>query len=307
VITGTDQEIRKINGWQDQITITPMSTWLANGKKGISQAKAPVVRGDYKTFPRLPTIVIGQVDVETAEDFFTILSLVLNDPSMSRMKDSRKEAELLERLKTIGIGPGLDFQWSKLSPKLQAALTTGFKQGYKQVKTAMRANLVPMNGWMVLRNAGGFETGWLDRAVMADAGWGGPDRDVSHGGAFLFVDADGKPLNGKNRYTMTFDINDLPPVTQFWSIPIYNSKGYFVANAIDRYTINSFMLDQKQLHVEDGKLIISVQKDKPRDPKQLKNWLPAPAGDFRFAARFYGPKMPLVDGSYKMPTPVMKK
>jgi hypothetical protein len=252
VITGTDQEIRKINGWQDQITITPMSTWLANGKKGISQAKAPVVRGDYKTFPRLPTIVIGQVDVETAEDFFTILSLVLNDPSMSRMKDSRKEAELLERLKTIGIGPGLDFQWSKLSPKLQAALTTGFKQGYKQV-------------------------------------------------------ADGKPLNGKNRYTMTFDINDLPPVTQFWSIPIYNSKGYFVANAIDRYTINSFMLDQKQLHVEDGKLIISVQKDKPRDPKQLKNWLPAPAGDFRFAARFYGPKMPLVDGSYKMPTPVMKK
>lgn len=39
----------------------------------------------------------------------------------------------------------------------------------------------------------------------------------------------------------------------------------------------------------DEKLVIYIQNDKPTDPKQLKNWLPAPDGDFRFAARFYGP------------------
>lgn len=35
---------------------------------------------------------------------------------------------------------------------------------------------------------------------------------------------------------------------------------------------------------------------------QRKNWLPAPKGGFfQFAARFYGPYGPLIDGSYKMP------
>jgi hypothetical protein len=117
----------------------------------------------------------------------------------------------------------------------------------------------------------------------------------------LFTDADGKPLNGKNNYTMTFDMNDLPPVTQFWSIPIYNAKGYFVANEIDRYTINSFMVEAGQLFAKDGKLVIYIQTKKPDDPDKAKNWLPAPRDGMRFTARFYGPYPPLTDGSYKMP------
>jgi len=34
---------------------------------------------------------------------------------------------------------------------------------------------------------------------------------------------------------------------------------------------------------------------------QVINWLPAPKDGFRFAARFYGPFTPLIDGSYNMP------
>ena len=183
----------------------------------------------------------------------------------------------------------------------------GFKKGYDSVKKTCKSSLLAMNGWMVVQNVGGFETDYMSRSVMADAGWAGPDKNVSHGAAFLFTDNDDKPLDGKNRYTMTFDMKDLPPVTQFWSIPIYNKDGYFVKNPIDRYTINSFMIDQKQLYVADGKLVIYLQKDKPSDPNQLKNWLPARDGSFRFAARFYGPRMSLVDGSYKMPRPVKVK
>jgi hypothetical protein len=266
--------------------------------------KSKVVTGTYKVYPRMAKIAKGQVDNQTAEDFFTILNLVLNDPSMTLMVDSIKETYMLKHLESLGIGKGNDFQWSKLDKATQDALTAGFKAGFKKVRDALKSNLINLNGWMEVRNSGGFETQWLDRAVMADAGWAGPDRNVSHTGAFLFVDNDGKPLDGKNRYTMTFDMNDLPPVSQFWSIPIYNKDGYFVRNPIDRYTINSFMVDQKQLHAADGKLVIYVQKDKPSDPNQLKNWLPAPEGSFRFAARFYGPKMAIIDGSYKMPRPV---
>ena len=307
VMTGTDEEIKKINALQDQITVTPLSQWLANGKKGVPQAKSKIVRGNYKVYPRMAEIAAGQVDKQTAEDYFSILHLVLNDPSMTLMSDSIKEANLLKQLAKFGIGKGLDFQWDDLDKGTQDALSVGFKAGFDQVRSALRNNLINLNGWMEVPAAGGYETEWLNRAVMGDAGWAGPDRNVSHVGAFLFADSEGQPLDGANNYTMTFDMDDLPPVSEFWSIPIYNKEGYFVANEIDRYTINSFMLDQKQLHVDDGKLVIYIQTKKPSDPNQLKNWLPAPKGSFRFTARFYGPKMAIIDGSYKMPKPVLAK
>ncbi len=304
LMTGSDEEIKKINAWQDQVTATPLSEWLSNGKKGVPQSKAKVAAGTYVAYPRMADIATGQVDKQTAEDYFSILDLVLNDPSMTLMDDSIKEADMLKRLETVGLGKEKGFQWSKLDKSTQDALAAGFKAGFEKVRTTLKSNLIDLNGWMEVRNSGGFETHWLDRAVMADAGWAGPDRNVSHTGAFLFVDDDGMPLDGKEKYTLTFDMSDLPPVTQFWSIPIYNKDGYFVANAISRYTINSFMIDQKLVDAEGGKLIIYVQNEKPSDPKQLKNWLPAPEGAFRFTARFYGPKMSIIDGSYRMPKPV---
>jgi hypothetical protein len=302
ILTGSDEDIRKINTYQDQITLTPMSEWLANGKQGTPQAETKVVKGSYKLYPRMADIAKRQVDKQTAEDFFSILNLVLNDPSMTLLEDSNKEAAMLQRLAAVDIGKGLDFQWAKLDQATRDALVAGFKSGYKNVKTSLMGNLIDMNGWMLVRNEGGFETRWLDRAIMADAGWAGPDSNVAHTGAFLFVDNAGKPLSGANHYTLTFDINDLPPVTEFWSIPVYDKEGYLVRNPINRYTVNNYMLDQ--LHVADEKLVIYVQKEMPSDPVQLQNWLPVPEESFRFTARFYGPGMSIVDGSYKMPKPV---
>ena len=60
-------------------------------------------------------------------------------------------------------------------------------------------------------------------------------------------------------------------------------------------------------HVENDKLVIYVQHERPKDSKRLKNWLPAPKGGFRFAPRFYGPRYSLIDGSYDMPRVVRTK
>jgi hypothetical protein len=188
-----------------------------------------------------------------------------------------------------------------LDSDAQAALSEGFEAGRAGVKQAGTANLIDMNGWGVIRNSGGFATNWIDRAVMADFGWLGPDRNISHGAAFAFNDSEGKPLTGEQKYTLTFDINDLPPVEQFWELPMYDASGYFIENEINRYSINSFFLKQGLLHVEGDKLVIYMQHEKPSDPQQLKNWLPTPAEGFRLTPRFYGPKYPLVDGSYDMP------
>jgi hypothetical protein len=307
VKTGSDEEIAVINKYQDQLTVTVLSDWIANGNAGIPQADRKKLNGDFAVYPRLPEIAIGQVDKQTAEDFFTLLHMILNDESMTLMEDSLAEAKMIEELKAVGIGKGLDFSWATLSKDKQAAMEAGFKAGFDKVRDAVKNGLIDMNGWGTMRNARGFQTGWLDRAIMADVGWAGPDTNVSHGAAFRFTDDAGKPLNGTNSYTITFDIDDLPPVTVFWSIPIYNLEGYFVANEIDRYTINSFMLESGELVVKDNKLVVYVQKKKPEDPEQAKNWLPAPAEGFRFAARFYGPKQAIIDGSYKMPEPVKVK
>lgn len=95
VVTGTDAEIAEINAYQDQITATPLSDWTANGNAGLPQAGRAVVKGDFAVYPRMPEIAIGQVDKETAQDFFTILNMTLNDPSMALMKDSLAEAQML--------------------------------------------------------------------------------------------------------------------------------------------------------------------------------------------------------------------
>lgn len=103
------------------------------------------------------------------------------------------------------------------------------------------------------------------------------------------------------KYTLTFDVNHLPPVTEFWELPLYDQGGYFVDNEIDRYSINSYMLERGDLHVADGKLVIYIQHEKPTNPNQLRNWLPASEGSFRFAFRYYGPMSGLLDGSYDLP------
>jgi len=304
---GTEAEVKKINNWQDQTTVTLVSNWLENGKKGVSQKSKPILPGDFLVYSKMKDIAKGQVDKQSAEDYFTILNMVLNDPSMVGMTDSIKEAQMLTKLEKIGIGKGKDFNWNNLPVETQEALDAGHKASFSNVRKALMGNLINLNGWMEVRNSGGFETQWLDRAIMADAGWAGPDRNVSHTGAFLFTDNDGNKLNGKNNYTLTFDMNDLPPVDEFWSVPIYNQDGYFVRNAIDRYTINSFMVEQGVFHIENNKLVIYVQNEKPTDPKKFKNWLPSPSGIFRFTARFYHPKMNIIDGSYMMPKPVLVK
>lgn len=304
LMEGSEKEIAIINSYQDKMILTPLKEWLENGNKGVSQADRAIVKGNYAIPKVLPEIARGQVDKQTAEDYFSLLNTILNDPTMTLMFDSCKEKDMLNQLATIGIGPGKDFKWDDLDPETQKALSTGFKSGFDSVRKSVKNNLINLNGWMEVRNSGGFETAWLDRAIMADIGWAGPDVNVSHTGAFLFTDSDKAPLNGANKYTITFDRYDLPPVDEFWSIPIYNKDGYFVANEIDRYTINSFMIDQGQLDIKNGKIVIYVQHEKPTDLKKLKNWLPAPEGAFRFTARFYHPKMSIIDGSYKMPVPV---
>jgi len=297
---------KRVSKLFSESTITPYSQWKANGNKGVKRKNKDKIKANYATFQRMSEIGVAQVDEQNGEDFFNYMGLVLNDPGLTLMNDSYKENAMLERMTKINLGKGLDFEMSDFEPEIQNALKEGFKEGFKQIRASSETMLVAMNDWRVVKNSGDFDTNYMARAWMADFGYLGPDKNISHGAAMLFTSHDGELLTGEKKYTITFDTKDFPPVDQWWSIPIYDKDGYFVANELNRYTINNYMLNQ--LHVDNnGKITIYIQNEKPTDPLKVQNWLPAPNGDFRLTPRFYGPEQPLIDGRYNMPNVILEK
>jgi hypothetical protein len=228
---------------------------------------------------------------------------VLNDNSFTKQDDGYHERTAFERFERLGLKAGVPFDASKLSPGITAAVGEGIEDGRKEALALMaRGSGVERNGWGLSSDLGYKDSDWVDRARYGLIAVLGPVPSRSHSGAFCLRDTQGRPLAGENRYTISFDLANMPPVTEFWEIPLYDREGYFVDNPINRYSINSYMLQRGKLHTEGGKLVIYVQSDGPQDANQRQNWLPSPkSGGFQFAARFYGPGTALIDGSYNMP------
>jgi hypothetical protein len=100
----------------------------------------------------------------------------------------------------------------------------------------------------------------------------------------VYLDADGDPLDGSGRYTLTFAQE--PPCDAFWSVTMYDVPDfYLVANPIHRYSIGD---RTSGLHRgDDGSLTIHMQAEAPADPAARANWLPTPEGAFRPILRMY--------------------
>lgn len=104
----------------------------------------------------------------------------------------------------------------------------------------------------------------------------------------------------KHDYVLRLDANALPPVDAFWSLTMYDlPQQLLVANPIDRYLINSAMLDSLKRN-DKGEIVLYLQKDSP-GPGLEPNWLPAPDGPFYAIMRLYLPKPAALDGSWKRP------
>ena len=99
---------------------------------------------------------------------------------------------------------------------------------------------------------------------------------------------------------MTFEAGELPPVSAFWSLTMYDGRTQlFIENPLDRYLLNSSMMDQFQRE-EDGSIVLHIQKDSPGSSREA-NWLPAPNGPFYMVLRLYGPEPAALDGEWTPP------
>ena len=105
-----------------------------------------------------------------------------------------------------------------------------------------------------------------------------------------------KANDGKTVHTLT--VKDVP-VDGFWSITIYDSKGYMFESPQKAYAINNFTAKPNA----DGSFTIQFGGD----PKGAPNYLAITPG-WSYSARCYRPRKEVIDGTWNFPeaTPVSK-
>jgi hypothetical protein len=249
----------------------------------------------------MKTPPIEQIRAMSATAYFGTLARQLkpNPPPAS-------EAPILSQLAKIGIVPGETFDASRLDPAVAAALQSSFSAAFDKLHEASHNVSQPVNGWQIPPlTLGRFGTDYGLRAVIALIAYG---ANLSEDAVYptTFTDADGKPLDGANRYTLHFAKGETPPVSAFWSLTMYDPQSFFVANPGNRYAVSSWM---PLIVNPDGSIDIYLQHDSPGVAKEA-NWLPAPSGAFNVTLRMYWPRTgapSILNGTWKPPAVTLAK
>jgi hypothetical protein len=123
------------------------------------------------------------------------------------------------------------------------------------------------------------------RLIGSASAWGGnPQKDAT----YLNV----TPPNNDGRIIYRLNVKDVP-VDAFWSVSLYNAKGYYEANPYNAYSLNSLTA----LKEPDGGVAIQFGGC---DGK-LPNCLPTMPG-WNYMVRLYRPRAEVLDGTWTFPT-----
>src|SRR5262249_7570901 len=142
-----------------------------------------------------------------------------------------------------------------------------------------KAGAIQVNGWRFdTRGTATWGTDYWRCAVTAFAGLGAnvPEDAVY---PLSYIDGDGTPYDGSNRYVLRFENDKQPPAEAFWSLTLYDSEGFQVPNALNRFAVGNHFSDNRLTLNADGSLDLYVQNEPP-GPDKESNWLPAPKGPF---------------------------
>lgn len=124
------------------------------------------------------------------------------------------------------------------------------------------------------------------RLIGAASVWGGnPEKDA------LYLTVTPEKNDGKTVYKL--DVKDVP-VDGFWSISVYNAKGYFEENSENAYTLNNLTAKAG----DDGAVAIQFGNC----DTQTVNCLPITPG-WNYLVRLYRPREEILNGSWKFPEP----
>lgn len=124
------------------------------------------------------------------------------------------------------------------------------------------------------------------RLIGSASAWGGnPENDA------LYLNVTPANNDGKTIYRLA--VKDVP-VDGFWSVSVYNAKGYFEPNSLNGYTLNNITGKASP----DG----SIDVQFGGCDGKLPNCLPIVKG-WNYLVRLYRPRAEILDGRWTFPEP----
>jgi hypothetical protein len=263
--------------------VTPLSRWSSTPEP-VTVKTDPTV--DMKTPPMV------QADTMSAGAYFTYAAelLKIHPPHLT-------DQPIIAQMKHIGIEPGKSFDISRLDPDVRKGVEAAPAEAQQLMKWKVPTVARVANYWsMNTDTMGVYGNYYLKRAIVAQLGLGAnlPEDAIY---PLNLADETGKPLDGANQYTIHFEKGATPPVRAFWSLTLYDSDGFQVGNALNRFAVSSWM---PFLYNADGSLNIYFQADSPGKDKEA-NWLPAPKGPFNLTMRLYSPEADALTGKWNPP------
>jgi len=287
--TGTPEDYAAVHALQDQYKLVPLSAY--------GQAAYTPPPGRVDPSIDMKTAVREQVDRMDAVAYFTLLAQLMktNPPSAA-------DAPALAKFARIGLVPGQDFDASKLKADFAKRIPE-IAVDRIMIQFKINKDVKDVNGWGFTTKTGLYGTDYLMRALVTAIGLGA-NRPQDAVYPTSQKDTDDKIYDGANKYVMRFPKGQTPPVEGFWSLTMYDSNYFFVANPLNRYSISP---RQNLKTNPDGSTDLYIQKDSPGADKE-SNWLPAPAGKFILMLRMYWPDESapsIIDGTWTIP-PVKK-
>lgn len=221
--------------------------------------------------------------------------------AMTQSPPPKRDGAMLDKLASVGIGIDQSVSEAGLSPDAEAALYKGIAEEAAALPGRVRLKAFTdsqaSGGWLSLNpRVGDYGTDYELRAFVAVVGLGAntPDEAIYPTG---ITDATGALYSGADDYRLTFPPGQAPPAKYFWSLTLYDSSGYLVANPANRYTVGP--THEPFVTQPDGSIVVAIQGTEPSDP--TVNWLPSPPGNFRLSLRLYGPSESAQSGAWKPP------
>ena len=126
----------------------------------------------------------------------------------------------------------------------------------------------------------------VQHLLMTAAGWGGNPREAA-----VYAAAAPESNDGKTIHRLT--VRDVP-VDGFWSISIYNARGFFEKNKLDSYSLNNLTAkpnDDGSFTVQFGGCTAKAENCLVTPPK------------WNYVVRMYRPRKPVLDGTWQFPEP----
>ena len=122
------------------------------------------------------------------------------------------------------------------------------------------------------------------RLIGSASAWGGnPQKDA------IYLNITPQKNDGKTVYKLA--VEDVP-VDGFWSISVYNAKGYYEPNKLNAYTLNNVTAK----HDDDGTVHVQFGDCNGK----VSNCLPITKG-WNYMVRLYRPRANILDGTWRFP------